>query len=882
MASGKIASGLRRIENGWGNANAFLSPFATSAIAPNAVSKVAPKDQKEFAKLLLQSIQQSFSDLAQHTTQTSSTIVDVILGRIASLLDEVQAVFSSNDLTTAKDELLEAITNSQKLSDNDKAELFKEIQTLFSGTTSKESFDELKAWISDNVKSSSSESSMDDSSDNKQTYKNKEVDTLEDEESGEFKDSKVAVNFSILQTNIQTQLDKINDNLKHIPGKAGIASAVGAFLGGSISKLAGGIGKIFKTISSKTFLGIGTTLSKMAGGIGSIFKTISNKAFLGISAAVAGIGASVGLAIGGIKKLGAGIKSGFSKVGQGIAKPFKKIGSAFSAINPFKKHDEDREAKAERKKQAARDKIFNFISKIIDKLWKVIEPFIGKAAFFMGLVSRFVIIPIALVAAKVLLIVAAITLLGIGIYMAYQWIKKKIVAFWNYIVSGEMWKDIKAMFSKAWNWLKNIGSIIWDAVVDAVKYLFVGMWVDLGKWIWKKLCEFGTWLYDKFIYPWIVAPMEKLGEWIGQKIAVIMESPFFKSLMELVQKIKNIFGMWDGNKGFFENLKCMGTMLKDTIIEWWNESPFKVFYEERIKPFVDSITQLKDTIVKAFSSWDPNISIWENLKNIGGIIKNSVVEWWNESPFKKAYDEHIAPLIEKLKNYLGDLVKPIREWYEKSWLKKVIDSISNAIKKVLNILNIKEKAKKAAKAAINKVKNVVGKTQDKISATYLKNKADIVKLQKRLQSGDLNLMQKAALKTTLKLKQAAVYTMEKTTDPKVLNRLKEKENKAKQQQPSVPQQQITQAAKPIQSIENMQTQGKQELKQTSTEISDKIEAEKKADEAYKDSMGLLGSQMLAKMDKIGEDVNKYGNDPSAVPVPVPMRQENNSAMMGEN
>jgi hypothetical protein len=74
--------------------------------------------------------------------------------------------------------------------------------------------------------------------------------------------------------------------------------------------------------------------------------------------------------------------------------------------------------------------------------------------------------------------------------------------------------------------VKNIGKIVWDACVKAIKYVFVDMWVELGKWVWKKLCDFGNWLYDTYIYPWIVKPIEKVKKWLSEKIAAIMENPF--------------------------------------------------------------------------------------------------------------------------------------------------------------------------------------------------------------------------------------------------------------------------------------------------------------------------------------------------------------------
>lgn len=128
------------------------------------------------------------------------------------------------------------------------------------------------------------------------------------------------------------------------------------------------------------------------------------------------------------------------------------------------------------------------MSKVIDKVWKVVEPFIEKVGLFMLAFTATVIIPIALIAAKVLLIVAALTLIGIGLYLAYKLAKEKIMKFYNYVVSGEMWEDIKAKMLAAWSWLKDFGKWLWDLTIDALEYIFVGMWVDLAEFVWSKLC----------------------------------------------------------------------------------------------------------------------------------------------------------------------------------------------------------------------------------------------------------------------------------------------------------------------------------------------------------------------------------------------------------
>ena len=114
-------------------------------------------------------------------------------------------------------------------------------------------------------------------------------------------------------------------------------------------------------------------------------------------------------------------------------------------------------------------------------------------------------------------------------------------------------------------------------------------------------------------------------------------------MTELKDKIVKAFSAWDTNKSIWENLKNIGGIIKDSIVEWWENSPFKTLWDETVwpmlEPFITSLSELKDRIVKAFSAWNPEISIWENLKNIGGILIDSLTEWYEKSPFKLVIDE---------------------------------------------------------------------------------------------------------------------------------------------------------------------------------------------------------------------------------------------------
>jgi hypothetical protein len=144
----------------------------------------------------------------------------------------------------------------------------------------------------------------------------------------------------------------------------------------------------------------------------------------GLFGAIGGIAAGVGLIGKGIKGLAGGIGKLGSKIGGAIASPFKKIGGFFSSLNPFKRKKTDENG--EKKKQRIRDLIMERIAKVVDNVWKVIEPFIDMVVGFMKIMFLSVIMPIATIAATVLLIIGAIVIAGILLYKAYKWVVSKI------------------------------------------------------------------------------------------------------------------------------------------------------------------------------------------------------------------------------------------------------------------------------------------------------------------------------------------------------------------------------------------------------------------------------------------------------------------------
>lgn len=105
---------------------------------------------------------------------------------------------------------------------------------------------------------------------------------------------------------------------------------------------------------------------------------------------------------------------------------------------------------------------------------------------------------------KVTAIVLALTLLGIGLYLAYKKLKEWGLELWEYISSGQLWEDLMGLVKKSFGWLSDFGGWIWDKLVDFGKWLFVELPVRFAKWVWESLVKFGNWLYNEYIDPYIV------------------------------------------------------------------------------------------------------------------------------------------------------------------------------------------------------------------------------------------------------------------------------------------------------------------------------------------------------------------------------------------
>ena len=107
---------------------------------------------------------------------------DIILGRIANLLDEVKTSFVEDELITIKEEILNEIDGTS-IASVIKNFLMSRIANLFDDDAKKEDIENLKTWMLENIKSSSideSSQNLEQSSENEKITSNNEIEKQPD------------------------------------------------------------------------------------------------------------------------------------------------------------------------------------------------------------------------------------------------------------------------------------------------------------------------------------------------------------------------------------------------------------------------------------------------------------------------------------------------------------------------------------------------------------------------------------------------------------------------------------------------------------------------------------------------------------------------------
>ena len=863
----------RKIAIGSGSTNSMLNTVKKQSNASNVeskaianVSKEDPK-QKAVVSAIISVINQQFNDSDNYDKAITAKNIDTTIGQIASLLDSYKDEFASQEsLEDAKKQILEALGGSS-ISDLMKTFFEDQIKEMFDTDAKKEDIEELKKWIaeqngiikqttSEQIKNASSQAESSSSNEVKEKetssellFGDKEVESLKDEKEGEYQDSTVAKNFVTMQKFVGLEMKKLSVNVS----KFGFTTKIFNNLKGLFKNITGKLGKMITAPFKK---------------IGGAFKSLKN----------------------GLGKIGKGLGGLGKKVGGALASPFKKIGGFFSKFkNPVKGIKD----KAAALKQKLMEKALNFLMKTVNMIWNLISPFIKIAMKFIWQVTMSVITPIAIIMAKVLMIAAAITLLAIGLYLAYKYVKSKIKSWIEYFKSGKWWKDLKAKMFAAWEWMKDFGGWLWKKFVAFGKW-YLKLWlrylkfifVDIPVWIWEKLVQFGKWFYREYIDKYLVQPFKKyiwepLKKFWNEKVWPVIQ-PFVQSLTELKNKIMDIFKGWDSSKSILENLGDIGAKIKDAIASWWETSPFKKLYDDKLKKFVDSIINLFNQIKDIFKGWDSSKSILENLGDIAGKIGEAISSWWNkdDNPFKVFYNDKIKPIIDKISEVVAPIVEKIKEVWKslKEKLGNIEWDLFVAKIRPFGFLVGKDTAVSKAKEAITKVKGAItGVDESKLAKNQhtenwgkahldisnVKSASDIDNQIKYLDDRLKYLNSKQGL----------------ARDEEGIKMVNERLELLKQQKKNLAAQQVQQMAQPINDMDKMKQQENQDLRQTGQEINagiaQKEEAQQEADAYMMNSVQEGNENTSRKLDNILEIIK----DPSVLPMPIPVQQQHNSPTM---
>lgn len=216
---------------------------------------------------------------------------------------------------------------------------------------------------------------------------------------------------------------------------------------------------------------------------------------------------------------------------------------------------------------------FSWVQTIKDNMPLIIIGLGGLAAAFIAVKIAGLLAAVGTTAAlwPVLTVIAAVTLLAMGVYLVIKhW--DKIKEFFGKIgekikeVISNGWNKIKEFGSKLWEGIKKIPGWIWDMVkkigqffIDAWVW-YISLWIDGIMFIIDGIIGFYNKAKEWFSKLWtkIKDIFKNIGSWFGDRVSDIIEA--FK---KLPTKIYNFFKtLWDRIVGLF---KKIGTAVGDGI-----------------------------------------------------------------------------------------------------------------------------------------------------------------------------------------------------------------------------------------------------------------------------------------------------------------------------
>lgn len=151
-----------RMQNNNGAGYSYLGTaskkdFSSSSISQ--ASKLAPKrEQQELVKSMLQAVKQEIAESDAYHKELDVKQADLILMRMASMLDEFKEKFVDEELTEIKDEIIDEISGIS-MSAIFKNFLLSQVTELFDTDAKKEDIENLKVELSELIKQNGAGSS---------------------------------------------------------------------------------------------------------------------------------------------------------------------------------------------------------------------------------------------------------------------------------------------------------------------------------------------------------------------------------------------------------------------------------------------------------------------------------------------------------------------------------------------------------------------------------------------------------------------------------------------------------------------------------------------------------------------------------------------------
>lgn len=641
----------QKIPNNPGSGRDLLKSVPTAAAKPVGAEKV-PSTQKELVK----TIEKMLGELArsQHYNKVmgDSRQVDVILMRIASLLEAFKLNQSAEDLESAKKEILEKIESSSGSGLLDKViaeTIAKQITSIFEQPATKDDIEDLKAYLAEVAESTRASESKEagakspteigasgEEEKEEETSKSEVPQEVKakDEKEGNYANSTPAKNIFILQTFIGKQFETLNKNLKLVSSKPIF-----------FPKFSDGISSSFKKIANKLSsikIGFSKITKSASDKIANLTQSISKLAKFPFTALRDGI-ALVGK---GIKSVGKVVGNLGTRVGNLITAPFKKFGSMISSLNPFNRKKTSKEKKAEKRQNS----IFDSLEKLVKRLKKFADNI--KVAVLDFIDS--IIIPAAKIFAKGMSIIlkplltfiwasgigvlltgigAGLFLIGLAIFKLVDFVVDEIgpkIKEWMDVVTPD---TVNNVLNSAANFMNTFSALMAAlfAPLIAVGTVIMAAIEPIGRFIKEVLSS---------AVDHIVPIIDTIFGLIERTVVHILQAiePIIHQIIDIVGGV--IQTMLEAIAPIIEELKPLILVISDVIC-----GVIKLTVMA-IQAAIKGITDWWANVQKEGGLWPWFKNRLKAVLNFAKGVKDAIVEWWNspDNPIKSLFNK-LADMI---------------------------------------------------------------------------------------------------------------------------------------------------------------------------------------------------------------------------------------------